>query len=205
MAGKAKEVCNEAQLWDSFRSGSEEAFSLLYTRFADVTYSYGCRLHADKELVKDCLQDLFVTIWNTRSKLGPTTSIKYYLFRSLRRELVRKQKHNKIYQQGVFHTSSEDSAEEQWISFNEDSCRSNALENALLQLSERQREAIYLRFYQNMDFEDIALLMEISPRAVYKLVYRAIDILKKSYFPAPMPDASPLYISYSQLQPATLY
>lgn len=200
MAGNAKMLCNEAELWDSLRTGSEEAFSLLYTRFADVVYSYGCRLHPDKDLIKDCIQDLFVTIWNTRHKLGPTTSIKYYLFRSLRRELVRKLKYNNIHKAEIFQTQTEDSAEAQWISADEDSRRSNALENALQQLSERQREAVYLRFYQNMDFDDIALLMEISQRAVYKLIYRAIDVLKKSYFPAPLPDAPPLYISYSQLQ-----
>lgn len=201
MAGNAKMLCNEAELWDNLRAGSEEAFSLVYTRFADVAYSYGCRLNPDKDLVKDCIQNLFVTIWNTRNKLGPTTSIKYYLFRSLRREVVRQQKYSKMCQDGVSHTpTEEESAEARWINADEDTERNNALDTALRQLSERQREAVYLRFYQNMDFEEIALLMEISPRAVYKLIYRAIDVLKRNYFPAPLPDAAPVYVSYSSLQ-----
>ena len=54
-------------------------------------------------------------------------------------------------------------------------------------LSERQREAIYLKFYQNMSFEEIALMMDISPRAVYKLIYRAIEVLQKSY---PLPPST---------------
>ncbi|MBF9254603.1 sigma-70 family RNA polymerase sigma factor [Pontibacter sp. 172403-2] len=204
MADNAKMLCNEAELWDSLRAGDEEAFSLLYTSFVDVAYSYGCRLHPDKDQVKDCIQDLFVTIWRTRNKLGPTTSIKYYLFRSLRRELGRQQKHNKVYQGATSDVLAEESAEAQWISLDEDTQRNTALENALQQLSERQREAVYLRFYQNMEFEEVALLMEISPRAVYKLIYRAIDVLKKSYFTAPLSDVSPLYVSYSPLQAGIL-
>lgn len=200
MAYQAEIICGEAELWDSFRGGSDAAFSQVYTRFADLLYSYGCRLHPDKELVKDCLQDLFVTLWHKKDKLGPTTSVKYYLFRCFRRELVRKLKQHKTSQEAGCHTAAEDSVERLWINAEQNLSISHALNLALSRLSERQREAVYLRFYQNMDFEDIALLMGITQRAVYKLIYRAIDVLKKSYMSSCSSGFPPLSVSHSEVQ-----
>ncbi len=191
---------NEAVVWDSFRAGDEEAFACIYEDFSTVLFSYGCRITTDKELVRDCLQDLFVKLWHTRSKLGPTTSIKYYMFRCLRREVAQKVKLAAVAIEDCGREVAACSFEEEWISLENNARMSQHLESALLQLSERQREAVYLRFYQSMEFDEIAELMDITPRAVYKLIYRAIDVLQKVYFPpSKAPHAEPI-VSYPGLQ-----
>ena len=174
-------------LWDEFRGGCELAYARIYERYVPVLYSYGSRLTADKELVKDCLQDLFVTLWNSRSQLGPTDSIKFYLFRALRREVAGKQNRLPLSLPDAV-AGTQDSCEDQWIATETDTVSRRSLDKAMAGLSDRQREAIYLRFYENMGFDQIATILEITPRAVYKLIYRAIDTLQKYYHVQPFPD-----------------
>ncbi|QHT65197.1 sigma-70 family RNA polymerase sigma factor [Rhodocytophaga rosea] len=177
---------NDTDLWNQFRNGSEEAYSFIYEKYVPVLYSYGYRVYPNEEIVKDCLQDLFVTLWLSRKNLGPTDSIKYYLFRSLRREIAQKVNADlnftNEFANPVF-KNTEASFENRLMELEEHHIRCKELDVALTYLSDRQREAIYLRFYQNIDFAEIATIMGITPRAVYKLIYRAVDILKKMYTP----------------------
>ncbi|GAA4307609.1 sigma-70 family RNA polymerase sigma factor [Compostibacter hankyongensis] len=177
----------DIELWKSFKSGSEAAYRRLYEQYAPVLYSYGCKVCNDEPLVKDCLQDLFFNVWRTRDNLSYTTSIKYYLFRALRREIIRKlSRRLEIAHRmaGAGLEMAERSAEEILIANEDVYIRDQTLKQALSRLSVRQREAIYLRFYENAPFEDIAAIMNITPRAAYKLIYRAIEALQKTYVPA---------------------
>ncbi|KAA3438778.1 RNA polymerase sigma factor [Rufibacter hautae] len=198
--GKAQLLEGEADLWDRMRAGDEEAFSQIFAHFSDTLFHYGCRLHHDGELVKDCLQDLFVNIWNRRHLLGPTTSIKYYLLRSVRRQIALKVKEGSTLSTDQMHTltknEKEYSSEDTLIQVEDENILHQHLAKAMGNLSERQREAIYLRFYQNMEFTDIATLLEITPRAVYKLIYRAIDILQKSFYSSTPSTATASVLSF---------
>ena len=46
-------------------------------------------------------------------------------------------------------------------------------------LTDRQREAVYLRYTQGLSYEEIGKLMGIQPKAAQKLVYRAIEQMRK--------------------------
>src|SRR5215217_7342209 len=160
---------SDIELWQKFRDGSEDAYASVYEKFAPVLFQYGYRLLADEELVKDCIQDLFVNLWLSRRNLGATDSIRFYLFRSLRREIVRKVNARRSRDQ-VTETfvREEPSFEEQWIRGEEEQRRNAALNKTFVHLSARQREIIFFRFFEDMSFEEISKLMEITPRAAYK-------------------------------------
>jgi RNA polymerase sigma factor (sigma-70 family) len=55
------------------------------------------------------------------------------------------------------------------------------LHKAVEQLSNRQKEVVFLKFYQNLSYEEIARILGISTKATYKLVARAIIQLRKVY------------------------
>ncbi|MCE6989774.1 RNA polymerase sigma factor [Dyadobacter sp. CY323] len=173
---------SEAELWLKFREGSEDAYASIYEKFAPVLFTYGYRLSPDEDLVKDCIQDLFVNLWLSRRKLSATDSIKFYLFRSLRREIFHKSNSQKQWQHGFTEAFSdtEPSFEDQWIKGEEEQGRSAALTKMFSHLSVRQREIIFFRFFEDMSFDEISRLMEITPRAAYKLVYRALDAIRDS-------------------------
>lgn len=184
---------SDTEVWQQFKNGSEDAYAFMYEKYVPVLYSYGYRIYPNEAVVKDCLQDLFVNLWLTRQNLGHTDSIKYYLFRCLRREIAQKVNASLHFTHDVttpLPGNTEDSFESRLIALEESHLQHQELDLALTYLSDRQREAIYLRFYQNISFEEIAGIMGITQRAVYKLIYRAVDILKKAYMPKSSSPAS---------------
>ena len=77
-------------LWNEYRSGNADAFgALIRVHYPDL-FHYGTRFTRDAELVKDCLQDLFLELWINRETISETSFVKYYLLKALRRKLTRK-------------------------------------------------------------------------------------------------------------------
>src|SRR5664279_5641997 len=82
----------EINYWCNIIDGDKEAFLLFYHKYYRALFCYGFSLTADKELTKDCIQELFLDIWNTRLKLNKDVeNVRSYLFTWLRRKISRKQ------------------------------------------------------------------------------------------------------------------
>lgn len=175
-------------LWDQFRSGDENAFAQLYRDFVNVLYHYCTHFAQDKPLIKDCIHDLFVELWKHRQNIGPTTSVRFYLMASIKRKLVRHlTAEQKISSQDDVQTDllpgCDPSYEATLIHFEEDSHLNDCLHRAIERLPRRQREAVYLRFYQNLSNEEISTLMQINIQSVYNLIFGALSNLKKHVTP----------------------
>ena len=171
---------NDSYLWDSLKKGDKVAFSHIYSKYFPVLFNYGYHLQSDEEVVKDSIQNLFISIWKFRQKLSDTDSIKFYLFRCLRREILKEL--NRIQKSSFANNSEqEESPEEKWIYTESFTKNKETLDVALKQLSPRQSEVIHLRYFQELDVDKISLLMGITAHAVYKLIYRAIATLQKSF------------------------
>jgi len=76
-------------LWKQFQRGDKNAFTNLVNQYSDVLYGYGQRFSADEELIRDCIQDVFLTLWHRREYLSETTCIKFYLMKALRQRIMR--------------------------------------------------------------------------------------------------------------------
>lgn len=176
---------NEGQLWDCFRKGEKAAFDLIYQRHAGLLYNYGIRINPDSLVVEDCLQDLFVEIWEKRSRLGPTDSIKYYLFKSLRRKMIRRQQNEaRLYQRLSCRPAADFeivfSHEQELMDRQSSEERRRTLSRAIELLSRRQKEAIFLKYFEGLSYDRIASVMSIHTNAVYKLICAAIKTLRKA-------------------------
>lgn len=168
--------------WKSFLEGDKDALSALYRFYFPVLYEYGVRLHQREELVKDCIQDLFIKLWTNRHNLQAAHDPRRYLLIALRGAI-----YNKLKQAGnhkvVPYEQHHDfrltfSAESAYIKKEAASLQSQQLLNALEKMSPRQKEIIYLRFYEEMEYEDISAVMGITVKAAYKLYARALEALK---------------------------
>jgi len=82
---------NDSRIWDEFRSGNESSFIYIYQNYFDKLYNYGLRITKDEDLVKDAIQDLFIELRKKRSHLGKTDSIKFYLFKCLKRKIIKEE------------------------------------------------------------------------------------------------------------------
>ena len=163
--------------WVLLQNQDSVAFECLYKTYARLLHNYGYRLVADKELVKDTVQDLFVQLWNNASKLPAVTSVKAYLIVALRRELLRRiTRQRKFVNQEA--ELAEASAEDQLIEAQAGEMISDGLSKFIEKLPTRQREIIFLKYYSGLSTEEIASAMDLTSGSVYKLVYKALDSLK---------------------------
>lgn len=162
--------------------GSQPAYSFMYEKYARLLYNYGYKIAQNRQLTEDCLQDLFLTILETRERLGHTDSIKFYLMRSLRREIVRKLN----VQQRFTDNPDQDIDfkvefvyEPTWLDSQISKERSEAVLRELNQLPARQKEALFLKFFDNLSYDEIAGIMGIETTSAYKVIYKAIASLQK--------------------------
>ncbi|MDR1883555.1 MAG: sigma-70 family RNA polymerase sigma factor, partial [Prevotella sp.] len=91
---------DESLLWNSFLSGDSDAGSQIYRQYVQILFKYGLQFTSDRELVKDCIQDLFEKIHKNRNRLVQTGNIKLYLFIILKNGLInalkRKRRHVEV-------------------------------------------------------------------------------------------------------------
>lgn len=171
---------SDEQLWKEFRQGSQSAYAAIYQQQVRVLFSYGCKITDDRDLVKDSIQDLFYYLWERRGSLGKTDNIRRYLFAALRRNLVSQLRQSPHPSESV----SEEvvpSFETQCIDEQIANEQQHGLQQVLRTLPERQREAIYLKYYQEMSTEEMATIMGINRRAIYKLLTKALRNLRQAW------------------------
>ncbi len=79
----------EQKLWREMLTGNVTAYEQLINRTYDLLFHYGTKFNSDRELIKDCIQDVFLGIWEKRDALNPEIPPRPYLLASLRRRLHR--------------------------------------------------------------------------------------------------------------------
>jgi len=171
-------------LWESYRSGDPAAYTMLIKNYFNPLFRYGIRFIDDDDFVKDCIQDVFLSLWNSRANIGPAASVKSYLFKALRMRIFREKS-----KWGVAEVLDENYTF--MIEFNienklieEQSSEETRLKiiNALNLLPKRQKEVLYLRFYESLDHDRIAQVMGVNKQSVYNLLHDAIGHLRKVWF-----------------------
>ena len=171
---------SNSELWESFKSGDIDSYERIFKIHYGFLLNYGFQLNRNKEEVEDCLQSLFSNLWERRAFLGPCNSIRSYLVASTRRLMLKMLKEKSRYVELDLEKTNfylEPSAETLLIKDQSTKNRIETLQKMMNKLPERQKEALYLRFYGELSFNEIAHTMDISTRAVYKLIYKALDNL----------------------------
>jgi RNA polymerase sigma factor (sigma-70 family) len=130
-------------------------------------------------LIEDSVQEIFLDLWNRRSKMAEVASINSYLFSSFRYTLIRKikgaQKHVPEHEPDEPDFSAALALEVK----EQDAEWQQRIQAALNTLTPRQREAIFLRFYEGLSYEEVARIMGISTKATYKVMARSLASLKE--------------------------
>ncbi len=173
----------DTYIWQAFLTGDEGALVYIYRKYSGILFNYGCQFTSNRESVGDVVQELFLDLIRKRNRLGLTTSIKFYLFRSLRRRLARQLKkesrlafNEKVPEVGFLldfgheqSTIDQDNLQEEV---------KKKLKYYCNQLPVRQREAVLLFFYEGLSYQEVAELMELGQiKSARTLIYRAIENL----------------------------
>lgn len=175
----------ETNHWCDIIRGDKEAFLTVYHKHYRSLFCYGFSLTSDRELTKDCIQELFLEIWNSRSTLNAdVTNIQSYLFTWLRRKISRKQlrvSKEKIYQRSPENAQGKEfSYEELLIAFQQTEEKKEQLTRALDTLTKQQLEIIRLKFFENLNYAEISAKTSLTTRTVYNIIYKAITRLREA-------------------------
>ena len=179
------EKLSDSTLWNQLRSGDEEAFSLLFERYYSPLVNYGKTLMSESDIVKDCVQDVFVNIWSYRYKLNDAIAIRAYLLSCVRKRIARYHEREHIFSK-VKDVDSLDflfdfSIEEQLIADETMAIKVQQLNRLINNLPTRQKEALYLRYHQGLSVEQVAEVLNMNYQSTKNLLHRAILQLRKDF------------------------
>jgi RNA polymerase sigma factor (sigma-70 family) len=181
-----KILFDETKNWNAFRAGDRNSFSLIYEKYFNGLYNYGNKFSKDSEFVEDCIQDLFVKLWQNRENISETPSVKNYLYKSLRNTIFSRL--NKVENLDIdddlineLDFNLEISPETYMIENEHSQQMKYKLDKALDNLTNRQREAVFLRFFEELTYEEVANLMKITVKALYKIIARALENLREAF------------------------
>ncbi len=178
-----KDNSSDIALWTQVRLGDEEAFSSLFERYYGSLVNYGKTLMTREDRVKDCVQDVFVNIWTYRYKLNEAIVVKAYLLSSVRKRIARLHGREHIFSNIKSIDSLEFlfdfSIEDRLIADETTAKKVEQLNKSINQLSDRQKEAIYLRYHQGLSVEQVAEVLNLNYQSTKNLLHRAILQLRK--------------------------
>lgn len=176
------------KLWQRFKAGDAEALGQLAQMHYRALYNYATKFSSDPDFIRDSIQELYLELWERRNFLSETAFVKSYLLKALRHKLIKESIRLKRFhepQAAIFDTDPSDpSIETNIIEAEHIRFQNGHLKRIISLLSKRQQEIIYLRFYQNLDNEDIASIMGLGRQSVSNLLYRTLKEIKEIWAPA---------------------
>lgn len=186
------------EIWALLQSGNHQALLSLYNSHYLGLMNYGVKLTGNRELTYDCITQLLLRLWDTREKLPPVENVRSYLLTCLRRELMAtlklestRQTRNRNIQRSM--DDAEQSYEECIIQLQTSKALQEKLTRALDKLTEREKELLKLKFFDDLDYDEIAATCGITKRTAYNIIHTAIKTLKGEFVHRP-----PLTIVYNK-------
>jgi len=181
---KENPLQEELDLLQRILKNDEQALGLLMRKYYTDLYNYAARFTPDDALIKDCIQEVFISLWQRRQTAGIILSPKFYFLRAIKNKILKSlhKAQRNIGGQSIpedYDFSHEFSIEKMIIAKQVSEENAARLTDLLALLSKREKEVIYLKYYQYLDNGQVAELMNISRQSVYNLLHEAIRKLKE--------------------------
>jgi len=170
------------KVWNQFKSGDQSAFDEIYSDYVDILYNFGLKLTSDQDLVKDAIQDLFINLYRYNINIQKPESIEFYLFKSLKRLIIKKLKRKNNLDEidfRVFDLSFD--YENESVQNEIEVQRLLMLEESLNKLSVKNRELIFYKFNSNLSNQEIGDLIGEKPDTVRKRISRIIQGIREDF------------------------
>ena len=176
---------DDISIWTSFLSGKDQVYEYIYRQHFQNLYKYGLTLSSDEELVKDCIHDVFVHIYENRKNLGKTNNIRLYLISSLKNAIFmafRKQNiYNKFKELYDNDLVDNETAITTIIEQETEAEHKLQLKTLWSALTVRQKEIIYYRYVEGLSLSEIAERENMDYHSVANIIQRGIKKIKLFY------------------------
>ena len=167
----------DEELMFHVRNGTGEMLGVLFSRYQSPLFNFYCKLTGDRSLSEDLVQDVFFRILKYRQTYKPGTSFKTWLYqiaRNARLDNFRKQRPQVEIEDSLLPSvMPRDNAQL--------TQETALLHRALMQLPEEKREVLVLSRFQELKYEEIAVLLGCQTNAVKVKVFRALKDLREIY------------------------
>ena len=158
-------------------------FTNLYNEHVDNLFAFGSRFTTNRELLKDCIQDVFVKLFSKRDSLDAIENIESYIYVSLRNRINDEYRRVKKISDAEIDDAKLPSIAEA-DDFNRERMEKQQTMTAVVEqhfdkLSPRQRQNINLYYNEQRKYDDICQIMGISYQSVRNLMHRSITRLRQ--------------------------
>ena len=175
----------DQELWESYRKGDKQALGALVERYYSVLRRYGLKFMVDESTVEDCIQELFLQLWQNRLHINETCSVKHYLLKSLRHHVIQYLRTEKHFTgpdiDWDYTLPKETDAETLMIREEVIIFQLNELKRQMLTLPTREREALHLRYYEDLSVPEIAEVMNVNRQSVSNFLQKALSKLRSRW------------------------
>ena len=157
-----------------------DALAALMWLYYDDLHNYGARFTTDNALVKDCIQEIFISLWQRRETADTILSPKFYLLRAIKNKILKSlhKKNHTAFPNMEYNFSYELSIEQIIIEKQVNEEKLQKLRKTLELLSKKQKEIVYLKYYHHLDHAQIAELMNVNRQTVYNLLHETLHKLR---------------------------
>jgi len=173
------------EVWIRFNSGDRTAFREIYEEFIDPLFAYGSKVSHDRELVKDCIQDVFVDLHRLNPEIKNPEYIEFYLFKSLKNAIIHKtqkeQKMQRLPIEGLEAFDLKFEVEQDQFDIESDRLRVEKLRSILQALDPHKRELLYLKFNSGLNYNEIGQMLNIQADTAKKQIYRLINQIREKH------------------------
>jgi RNA polymerase sigma factor (sigma-70 family) len=182
--------CCHSETWARLRAGDRDALLSLYNYHYVGLINYGLKLTGDRELTNDCITQILLRLWDKRQQLPAVENPRSYLLTCLRRELfqeIKAQRTRAAKSRGLqrMGNACEPSYEEYIIQLQTNKALAEKLVKALNRLSAREKELLQLKFFEDLDYDEIAARCGITKRTAYNIIHSALKTLKTLFATSP--------------------
>lgn len=175
--------------WRQFVSGDNDSYSWIYNTYVQVLFRYGLRFTSNSEIIKDCIQEVFTTLYKNRNNLIIPDNIKVYLLVSLKNCLIRTLYKESFYEGEMpenIRFTLEPTVEEIFIDNEQHANQQKKIKEILALLSPRQKEIIYYRYIQELSMDEICILMDLNYQSAQNLIQRSLKKIRTNYGSTPI-------------------
>ncbi len=168
----------EKHLFDRIKKGEEKAFETFFHKYYGHLCLYATRIINNDSAAEEIVQDFFVKIWEKRVQLNIETSVKHYLFRSVKNLCINYIQRNKTklrYAQKVISEVENNYSDDN--SFPEIELYQK-IEESINSLPEKRKEIFRLSRQEGLKYREIAEKLNISIKTVETQMSLAIKTLR---------------------------